>query len=105
MNAYFRWVVLKDQPSRFAIELRLVQADELGGSADIPQEAVSDVTLHRLQHFKVTAGETCVWKIEQAGHVMHSGQTIADNQHLVTIPRVRVTATPITLYVKGAQSR
>jgi hypothetical protein len=103
MNAYFRWSVLNDQTNQFAIELRLVQTGELGGSADIPQEVVSDVTLRRLQHFEVKAGEACAWKIEQAGHLVHSSQITADNQLLLTISKVNITARPIILYVYGTE--
>ena len=101
MNAYFRWAVLEDQAGRFAIELRLVQNRELGGSVDVPAEVISDVTLRRLQRFEVSAGEAYRWKIERAGRLVHAGLVRADNQSLITIPEVKVSAKPITLCISS----
>ena len=99
MNAYIRWAVLEDQPRLFAIELRLVQNRDLVRTVAIPAEVTTDVTLRRLQRLRVKADQMCNWRIEQAGRLIASGTATADDQALITVPRVKVTAKPITLYI------
>lgn len=100
LNAYFRWRVVSDRESVFAIELRLVRSDELHGAAGIPGAAVVDVTPRRLQRFRVVAGKAYTWRIEQPGSPAHSGRVTADDCGLLTVPRVVVSAKPLTLRLR-----
>lgn len=100
MNAFFRWNVIEDQPRRFAIELKLVQNRELAGTVKIPAEVTTDVTMRRLQRLRVKAGRTYNWKIEQAGQLIAAGAATADDQALITVPGIKVTAKPIVLLIK-----
>jgi dienelactone hydrolase len=99
INAYLRWRVLDDQPNGFSVELRLVQKGELRRPVEIPPEVTTDVTPRRLQRLRVVTDKTYHWKIEQEGQSRGSGTTVADSQGLLTIPRVKVAATPIVLQI------
>jgi hypothetical protein len=99
INAYFRWRVLDDRPEQFSLELRLVQKSELKGSVAIPAEVTADVTLRRLQRLRIVPGKTYHWKTEQAGQPQAAGAVVADNQALVTILRLHVTAKPIVVQI------
>ncbi len=96
---------MDDQADKFALELRLVQSGELSGSVTIPKEVTTDVTLRRLQHFGVSAGMSYRYSIDQAGHLVKFGHVVADDQALLTIPKLKVTAKPITVYISSQSSR
>jgi len=58
VNAYFRWKVLCDTEDKFEIELRIVTAEEIGTTLfTVPDEVTVDVSLRRLQNFKLADGE------------------------------------------------
>lgn len=97
INAFFRWNVKQDRTDRFAMEIRLVRSDELHGITAIPQEAVADVTLRRLQQFAVSPGNSCWYAIRQSGRTVRSGLLESDSHGLLTIDRVSVTGGTLDL--------
>jgi lysophospholipase L1-like esterase len=98
MNAYFRWKVIEDKPDSFSIELRLVRNDELKTPANIPERAVTDVTLRRFQRFAAGSGKTLKWTAAQNESVVASGASISEN-NMVSIDRLTISSTPINLTV------
>jgi predicted esterase len=94
VNAFFRWKNISDSADKVELTLYLVQAAELKTRFEIPKEASADVTLRRLQNFKVKAGETFKWSFGSA-----RGEGKADVLGLVTIPALKITGTPETLSV------
>jgi hypothetical protein len=68
---------------------------------NMPYKATADVTLRRLQHFKVTPGTTCAWTISQDGKVLASGDVTPDLANLLTIPKVPLTLAPVELALQA----
>ncbi|MBQ3389293.1 MAG: hypothetical protein IJG60_08785 [Thermoguttaceae bacterium] len=93
VNAYFRWTVYTDTPDRFEIALRLTDAEELGSALFTPPaESTADLSLRRLQQFKVAPGDNVRWNF--AGE---EGTVTADADGLVTIPSLKITTVPALL--------
>lgn len=53
MNAYLRWKDQQDKPTRFSMQLWVAHPTVENPPATMPDAATADVTLRRLQHFKV----------------------------------------------------
>ena len=94
VNAFFRWKNLSDTAEKFETSLFLVNASDLKTQFEIPKEASADVTLRRLQSFRLKPGTTFRWTFGTA-----SGEGKSDAQGLVTIPALKMTAEPVTLTV------
>ncbi len=98
VNAFFRWKSVSDTPGGLEISLFLVKPDELTTTFTIPAESTADVSLRRLQMFKIAPSETVHWKFGTA-----QGDAQADASGCVTIPRLKITADPATLSVSRAK--
>ena len=94
VNAFFRWKNISDSAGKFEMSLYLVNASDLKTQFEIPKEASADVTLRRLQSFRLKPGDTFHWTFGTA-----KGEGHADAQGLVTIPALRMTAEPAILTV------
>lgn len=94
VNAFFRWKTISDSAKKVEMSLGLVNATDLKTQFEIPKEASADVTLRRLQSFRIKPGETFQWTFGPA-----KGEGQADSQGLVTIPGLKITAVPTTLSV------
>ena len=100
INAFFRWINVKDQPDEFVMQIRLVTQDELKGRAPLPKEVVADVTLRRIQRFKIQPERAYRWTAEMAGAKIANGIVKADKLGLITVPGIKVTAQPLCLSVR-----
>ena len=94
VNAFFRWKNLSDSASKFEMSLYLVNAADLKSQFEIPKAASADVTLRRLQSFRIRPGDSFRWTFGAA-----KGAGTADGQGLVTIPALKMSAEPATLTV------
>jgi pimeloyl-ACP methyl ester carboxylesterase len=94
VNAFFRWKTLSDTPKRIELSLFLVTPAELKTTFAVPTEATANVSLRRLQKFHAKPGETVRWTFGAA-----KGEVKADEQGLVTVPRLKISGTPATLRV------
>lgn len=103
VNAYFRWTNVKDTPDEFIMELRLVAKEEVGEKDKIPDKAVTDITLRRLQYFRVLPDKKYTWSLEQVGHEMGTGEIAADERGLITINNVAITHKPVWLIISPGQ--
>ena len=97
VNALFRWKTFEDTPNRFAVELRLVQAEELTEPIELPKESTVDVTLRRLQRFKVDRAAEYAWQLVRQGVSAASGTTRPDAAGLLTVPQLKITDVPAKL--------
>ena len=61
----------------------------------IPSESTADVTIRRAQAFKANPNETIRWTFGDA-----SGDVKPDAEGCVTVPKVKLTATPAMLRLK-----
>jgi len=93
-NAFFRWKNLRDTPEAVEMSLFLVKPSELKTMFTIPSEATADVTLRRLQMLHVKPGEKMHWTFGST-----SGDVQADATGIITIPKMKITAEPVTLSV------
>ncbi|MBN1588762.1 MAG: hypothetical protein JW888_04540 [Pirellulales bacterium] len=100
VNGFFRWKTLEDTPERFAIELRLVRANELSRPTTTPGESVADVTLRRLQRFTVDGSREYAWELRRQDKVVASGTVRPDAAALLTVPRLTITDRPAELVLR-----
>jgi poly(3-hydroxybutyrate) depolymerase len=94
INAFFRWKNISDSAEKFEMSLYLVSPADLKTQFEIPKEAAADVTLRRLQSFRLKPGEKYHWTFGAA-----KGASEADAHGLVTIPSLKMTGEPVTLTV------
>ncbi|MFT5322940.1 MAG: putative esterase [Planctomycetaceae bacterium] len=92
VNAFFRWKNVSDSAEKIEMSLFLVSAADLTTRFEIPKEASADVTLRRLQNFRLKPGELFRWTFGTA-----TGKGQADAQGLVTLPSLKLTADPTPL--------
>ena len=97
VNAFFRWKNLSDTATAIETSLFLVTSSDLSTSFTIPAAATADVSLRRLQNLKVAPGERLRWSFGKAG-----GEIQADADGCITVPRLRITAEPLTLRIQKA---
>lgn len=97
VNAFFRWKAGGDTPAAVEAQLFLLKASDLKTTFTVPTEATADVTLRRLQRFRVAPGAAVRWTFGTA-----AGEATADATGCVIVPRLRVTAEPTTLRVGRA---
>lgn len=100
INAFFRWKTVEDTPERLGMSLVLVTAKELETRFEIPDEARADVSLRRLQKFRLTPGASYRWRFGKSGGV---GQV--DPQGLITVPDLKVTGKAVTLWVEPSDKK
>jgi len=99
VNAFFRWKTVEDAAQRLEMSLFLVSRRDLKTRFKIPAEARTDVSVRRLQNFRVKAGASFQWQFGKA-----KGEGKADAQGLIGIPGLKVTSTPTALrIVAGSQ--
>lgn len=93
INAFFRWKNISDAPDRF--EMSLFLAGNLKTRFPVPAESTADVTLRRCQKFKLKPGERIAWTFGKT-----NGICKADENGIVTIPRLKITAEPVSLVLQ-----
>ena len=101
INAYFRWKSEQDTTSRFAMKLWIAHPVVANPPSAMPETSTTDVTLRRLQSFKVQPGKTYAWQLVRAGTVIASGSVAPDSANLLTVPRVTLSVIPTELSLKA----
>lgn len=101
INAWFRWKNLKDTTAEFGMQLWITHP-EVKTPPKMPDAATADVTLRRLQQFKVEAGKSYAWQLARAGTVLASGSVSPDVNKLLTISKVPLTIEPAELTIHPA---
>ena len=91
INAYFRWKSKQDKQSKFAMTLWMAHPAVDNPPPAMPDTSTTDITLRRLQSFKVTPGRTYTWKLVRGGKQEASGKASPDAANLLTIPNVTVS--------------
>lgn len=92
INAFFRWSDSSDTADQAETKLFLLKPADLKTSFTIPSEATADVTLRRLQKFRVAPGETVKWTFGGT-----SGEAKADAAGCVTLAKLKITSEPTAL--------
>ncbi|MEP6669329.1 MAG: hypothetical protein ABJF10_09265 [Chthoniobacter sp.] len=100
MNAWFRWKQHEDTPAQFALELWIAHPPVKEKPPVVPETAQADITLRRLQQFKVQAGKSYAWEVSRDRKVVASGKGVPDAANLLTIPRVTLTTAVTLLTIK-----
>jgi len=95
INAFFRWKNVTDTESRLEMELRLLSSKDLSTAFSIPRQATTDVSLRRLQRFRVAPGQTVDWQFGTS-----RGQVTTDANGLISIPGLSLTPTPTSLIIR-----
>jgi len=76
------------------MSLFLTSPADLKTTFESPSEATADVSLRRVQNMQVMPGQSVRWTFGAA-----QGEVAADATGLITIPGLRIRATPATLTV------
>jgi pimeloyl-ACP methyl ester carboxylesterase len=97
VNAFFRWKTEKDTADAVAVSLFLTTPSDLKTTFAIPKESTADVTLRRLQAFRVAPSEAVKWAFGG-----RTGEVRGDARGVVTVPGLTVTGTPTTLTLTKA---
>jgi poly(3-hydroxybutyrate) depolymerase len=100
INAYFRWKNLQDRETKFAIELWLAHPAVANPPHAMPETSTVDITLRRLQLFRVHPGKVYRWRLLREGKSVASGTVSPDAANLLTIPRVTLNLTPAKLMIE-----
>ncbi len=106
MNAVFRWKTLQDTPEKLVMELRLAGSHEFAVPVELPEKATADVTLRRMQRFKVQPGQSVFWKAieKEKGLETASGEIQPDAAGLLTLPQLAITAKPVQVTLSVASA-
>jgi poly(3-hydroxybutyrate) depolymerase len=104
MNAYFRWENLQDTASAESMLLWIAHPAVKNPPATMPDSAVADVTLRRMEQFKVHPGRDYRWRLSRAGEILASGTVAPDEAGLLTIREVQLTLTPTELTVEAGST-
>lgn len=99
INAYFRWKSDTDTPGLFSMRLWTEYPPETNGAPGFIS-ARADVTLRRLQGFRVQTGKRYTWEIMRARRIAATGEVTSDSHGLITLPHLEIGPTPITLRVR-----
>ena len=100
INAYFRWKNGKDTPTGIALQIWLAHPTIKGTQIKMPDSSTTDITLRRLQQFKVQPGQTYSWQWTRENQMIASGEITPDAANLLTIPQLTVTTAPATLEIR-----
>lgn len=92
INGFLRWKKGKDTLECFTMKLFLASKEELGTSFSCPEKVTADLSLRRLQLFKISPGEDIRWEFGS-----RSGIAKADAQGLLTLEALTFTLPPRTL--------
>lgn len=92
VNAFFRWENISDNTEKLAMSLYLISSKELKTSFTIPNKAIADVSVRRLQSFIVKPGATINYIYGKT-----KGKVQVDAEGLITIKGLEITNTAHTL--------
>ena len=98
VNGYFRWKSREDTAEALEVSLFLVTPENLKTRFAIPKEVVADVSLRRLQNFRLSPGEEFRWEFGKA-----KGEGRVDDEGLIAIPRLRITGRPVMLRIRSGK--
>ncbi len=98
VNGFFRWKSKEDTADALSVSLFLATRENLKTRFSIPEEVVADVSIRRIQDFRLSAGEKFHWEF---GKIKGEGRV--DEQGLITIPELRITGRPVTLRIHRGQ--
>ena len=99
MNALFRWKNKRDTPAEFSMQLWIAHP-EVPTPPPLPDKATADITLRRLQRFKIERGKSYAWQLSRDGHALASGKLSPDAANLLTIPKAALATTPTELTIR-----
>lgn len=92
INGFFRWQTVTDEPSRFSMRLWLERPGTENSAAVFPERSTANLTLRRLQQFKVTRNRMYEWELTRGKEMLASGEICPDDAGLLTIPGVTLTS-------------
>jgi hypothetical protein len=101
INAWFRWKGVRDEPSGFAIRIWLEHPATDHPPPSLPDRSVADITMRRLQRFKVVPGRSYAWELVREDRPVGSGTIEPDAAGLLTVPGAAITPVPAELRLKA----
>ena len=100
INGYFRWHNIEDGENNFKIELRLVTKKELTMPDNLPVMIEADVSLRRLQEFRVSRTTNYLWYFLRGTDTLYSGIVVPDSRNIITIHGLKIERQPAVLMLK-----
>lgn len=98
IGALFRWNNLKDTAKEFQMELKMVTKEEVNGKEDLPTSATAEVSLRRLQNFKLGTKQG-TWTLKRGDVTLESGKVGLDANGLLTIGKLPLSNEPAVLTI------
>jgi hypothetical protein len=98
IGALFRWKNLIDTAQAFEMELKMVTKEEVKGKEALPASATAEVSLRRLQSFKL-GSKKGAWTLKQGGKTLASGTVGLDADGLLTIGKIPLSTEPAVLSI------
>ena len=103
MNAWFRWKNQQDTPTSFSMQLWIAHPTITNPPPQMPESATADITLKRLQQFKVQPGKSYTWQLLRDGQTVALGKTVPDAANLLILHQIGLTTAPSELLLQAVQ--
>ena len=97
VNAFFRWKNVLDRPNQFSMKIFIDTA--INTRVQIPAQTIADVTLRRIQKFRLSPGETITWTFGE-----QKGIAAADTHGILTLPELIITSSSKKLTLRKITS-
>ena len=98
IGAPFRWKNISDTARTIQMELKMVTKEEVGAKTDMPASAKAEVSIRRLQNFKLGSSQGS-WSLKSGGKTLGSGKVKLDADGLLTIGQVPLSTEPAVLTI------
>ncbi len=98
VNGFFRWKNVEDSKNTLSMSLFLVSGETLKTRFEIPEQAKVDVSVRRLQKFRINAGGMFHWQFGET-----KGEGMADARGLITVKGLEITNTPKVLLIRAGK--
>lgn len=79
VNGFFRFENVNDTESEFSIKLWMLTPDEWQTRVQLPEQATADLTMRRVQKFRLAPGELFKWTLTSENGETVSGTSAADD--------------------------
>ncbi len=100
VNGFFRWENVSDTENEFAMKLWMLTAAEWETRVTLPEKAIVDLLVRRMQNFKLSPAEEFTWTLIADGGEVQTGISHADSVGHPVIDRITLTQKAQTLVLK-----
>ncbi len=99
-NAYFRWSNELDNVNSFKMKIWIDHPDIGNSDLIMPENAKTEITIRRLQKFKIEKGNKYEWSLVRNGKTQLTGIITPDDSNLLTIKELDLETIKSELIIK-----